>query len=684
MLCAFAWVGNAQVYWQSDFGPWGGRVNDLCEDRNGTLFAGTEQGIIASHDEGATWLLFALSGQEAFGVHIARSGTMLASTKLGVLRSTDNGRNWINTEYLRTYTPGSFFEHSSGMLFCHPGYWSQDDGQHWFEVPSPLPYYPLYTSNLHLWSEAPSGEIMFHGFSTRVPDFQWTNDEKAVVDGVVTSVLYRFSVGGTHFVGWSREANHHTAILSSDDGGATWSVAYRLIDSILIVDRPEAFSTSGKGECLIRTVKSGYLFSLDYGKTWRALEKLSESVYPDGDALCTASGKLFATGRLPGLYYCDVKQGSWIRSIRGLAQTMVSNCVQRSDGKMFAYVSGLQEMQTSNDLVDWDSTYRFQDEVADIGILSSGEILAATPGSGVLRSTDDGYHWLKGEGSDPPVHVLLMRRDGSILSGGEGGILESSDKGSSWHRVEPAPGSCMESALERANGEIVFGGEAGIFIGSSDLKTWRSSRPSWMPVMSLAENAAGQLLAGTLDDGLYRSTDGGLSWESAGFAGQWITGIVAAEAAYCFLATRLDGMFESRDGGTTWLPYSEGLRSEEILDLVAGIDGHIYAGTTMGVARSRYPVLRSEYLTPDFTLQQNTPNPASGQAIFVWSIPRDGKVRMSVYDVFGRELSVVFEGSRPAGLHWQTVETTALVPGTYFCVLRYEGQMIDRKFQVLR
>ena len=47
---------------------------------------------------------------------------------------------------------------------------------------------------------------------------------------------------------------------------------------------------------------------------------------------------------------------------------------------------------------------------------------------------------------------------------------------------------------------------------------------------------------------------------------------------------------------------------------------------------------------------------------------------MSVFDLLGRELSVVLDGVHAVpGLYWQQVETGALAQGTYFCVMRYEG-----------
>jgi ligand-binding sensor domain-containing protein len=242
----------------------------------------------------------------------------------------------------------------------------------------------------------------------------------------------------------------------------------------------------------------------------------------------------------------------------------------------------------------------------------------------------------------------------------------------------------IETMCARFSGEIVLGGEFGVVVLSADLRILHQSRPSWLPVISLAADAAAGIYAGTLGDGLYRSIDDGLTWTHLGLEGEEITGIVPSDEDFCFVATRTHGIFETRDGGRQWHAYGEGLRSEEILDLHAGYDGFLYAGTVAGVAKSALPVLTARYLAPDFTLSQSSPNPAIGTATFSWSVPRAGKVRMSIYDILGRQQRVIFDRLETAGLFSENVDTGGLLSGTYFCVLGFEGNMLVEKFQVLR
>jgi hypothetical protein len=297
---------------------------------------------------------------------------------------------------------------------------------------------------------------------------------------------------------------------------------------------------------------------------------------------------------------------------------------------------------------------------------------------------DEGKTWSTVPGTGNECSAILLLRDGRMLLTSGSGARVSRDGGMNWEEIPQLQDAVLECAIERNNGAIVVGGEEGIYIGSPDLKYWRSSRPSWMPVMTLAENPAGALFAGTLEDGMYKSGNGGDTWSHVGLDALGITGISAPHSAYCFAATRTQGMFESRDGGGSWRPYSAGLRSEQILDLVDGADGHLYVGTVMGISRSIYPVLRSEYHEPDFTLLQNSPNPATTQTVFAWSVPSTGSARMSLFDVLGRELVVFFDSEAAPGMHWQAIDTGTLVPGTYFCALVFEGQRLDRKFQVVR
>ena len=59
------------------------------------------------------------------------------------------------------------------------------------------------------------------------------------------------------------------------------------------------------------------------------------------------------------------------------------------------------------------------------------------------------------------------------------------------------------------------------------------------------------------------------------------------------------------------------------------------------------------------------PNPTLGSAAAVLNVPADGAVRVTLYDMMGREVDRVFDGSVSAGEHRFPLEVSDLAPGVY-------------------
>jgi hypothetical protein len=72
----------------------------------------------------------------------------------------------------------------------------------------------------------------------------------------------------------------------------------------------------------------------------------------------------------------------------------------------------------------------------------------------------------------------------------------------------------------------------------------------------------------------------------------------------------------------------------------------------------------------DFDLTLTSPNPTSGPATIEYAVPRSCDVRVSVYDLQGREVSVLARGARTPGLYrasWNgEVEGGPAHAGVYF------------------
>ena len=78
------------------------------------------------------------------------------------------------------------------------------------------------------------------------------------------------------------------------------------------------------------------------------------------------------------------------------------------------------------------------------------------------------------------------------------------------------------------------------------------------------------------------------------------------------------------------------------------------------------------------------PNPTSGLAELGFSLGAAQDVRLSVYDVLGREVAVVADGARSAGTHRPLFDATSLPAGVYVARLTAGGETVLRRFTVVR
>jgi hypothetical protein len=83
-------------------------------------------------------------------------------------------------------------------------------------------------------------------------------------------------------------------------------------------------------------------------------------------------------------------------------------------------------------------------------------------------------------------------------------------------------------------------------------------------------------------------------------------------------------------------------------------------------------------------LGQNFPNPFNPSTNIRFGIPRAGLVTLRVYDVLGREVSIVESGLFGAGEYERTFIGTELANGVYFYTLSSEGQSETKRMVLLK
>lgn len=100
----------------------------------------------------------------------------------------------------------------------------------------------------------------------------------------------------------------------------------------------------------------------------------------------------------------------------------------------------------------------------------------------------------------------------------------------------------------------------------------------------------------------------------------------------------------------------------ELYLLSAKIDGVIYGDATLITGIEE----KETHAPLDFRLLQNYPNPFNGRTVIRYVLDRRMKVKISVFDVLGREVRVLFNGDQAQGAHTVPFDASSLPSGIYF------------------
>lgn len=110
-----------------------------------------------------------------------------------------------------------------------------------------------------------------------------------------------------------------------------------------------------------------------------------------------------------------------------------------------------------------------------------------------------------------------------------------------------------------------------------------------------------------------------------------------------------------------------------------------YAGFWYPLERQYAGVyIPTEPMPTDFDLRFAGANPAGSGGAVVFAMPLTGRVSIRLYDVTGRQVQELVDGTVSAGYHEVGVGSTGLDAGIYFCRMETRGFSAIRKLVLLR
>lgn len=346
-----------------------------------------------------------------------------------------------------------------------------------------------------------------------------------------------------------------------------------------------------------------------------------------------------------------------------------------------------------------------------VGSLDSVDVLYST--------TDGGATWNEVENISEPrpdgICGISVVNESVVYASGEyngpARVIKTTDGGSNWTSTDLAPdaGALVDCHFFNADSGFVVGSTNGIYQSGYARILWTSNGGStWQVVyagtrigelcwkISFPTRMIGYVSIETFQAGptyFLKTTDGGMTWQEKLFRGTrydvqgigFLTPELGWIGGWGFMPHR------TTDGGDTWTVsnFGSNVNRFRLLNDTLGyaVGSRIYkyspdsTGSTGVDEPGPFPA--------QVLLRQNFPNPFNPTTTIEYDLARTALVELSIFDVLGRKVASLFQGTKPPGTHiveWNGRDATGSEArsGVYFYRLNVDGFNISRKMLLLK
>ncbi|MBC8416519.1 MAG: T9SS type A sorting domain-containing protein [Candidatus Cloacimonetes bacterium] len=390
----------------------------------------------------------------------------------------------------------------------------------------------------------------------------------------------------------------------------------------------------------------------------------------------------------------------------------------------------------------WESIYNSEESIYCMSVDSNNNIFLGTH-DGVIRSLDNGVNWelalsaylSKGVTVNSQDHVyaspiplylsidsgdnwnelnlndpydvtnITVDSENNIFAGFWGGICKSADNGSSWDLVLSFSTSEVANAIVENSEGILFAGtidfsgiDAGGCYKSIDQgNSWEHIGLEYEYISSLSINSNDEIFAGSRghhfqgEGGVFRSSDNGETWIELRDDVLVTSVAIDSEDKIFIGCSDLDGftgaVHFSEDNGESWQLIESEIMPENIgIEFVTiPEDDYVYAISyepINHVYRSIQPTgVDGNFDVPEIQdiKLSNHPNPFNPTTTISFSIPKESKVDLIVYNIKGQKVKILVNNDLDKGNHsvvWNGVDESGkpVSSDVYFYKLDVNGK----------
>ncbi|MFM8977042.1 MAG: T9SS type A sorting domain-containing protein, partial [Bacteroidota bacterium] len=194
------------------------------------------------------------------------------------------------------------------------------------------------------------------------------------------------------------------------------------------------------------------------------------------------------------------------------------------------------------------------------------------------------------------------------------------------------------------------------------------------------------------------STDGGVKWNSFGYldtlTNEWYNAIVQALAVFNS-QQNIVGFGWSGVSPSLYVPMQQIFNTTDNAQVIFrfrfGSD-YAFQGEGWSIDDFCFELLPGpcevvsvpELGDMGLVLSQNFPNPASDLTTVAYYLPKGGKARLELRDLYGRPVWGRSLGLQEGGWYKEGIETSSLAQGLYYYTLSFEGRKLTKKLLISR